>query len=150
VTKPRVIERSAIETLIPHRAPFLWIDRVEELEPGVRCVAVKFIDPANPIFVGHFPAKPILPGVLLIEAVAQTAGVMLGSATPEAAAGSGRGVALLAAVTRFKFLKPVTPGQELRVETKKLTKVGQMACIGGTVWVDGEMVANGELSVVSA
>jgi 3-hydroxyacyl-[acyl-carrier-protein] dehydratase len=145
-----VIERSAIEKLIPHRPPFLWIDRVEELEPGVRCVAVKFVDPANPIFAGHFPAKPILPGVLLIEAVAQTAGVMLGSATPEAAAGSGRGVALLAAVTRFKFLKPVTPGQELRVETKKLTKVAQMACIGGTVWVDGEMVANGELSVVSA
>ena len=66
--------------MIPHRAPFLWIDRVEELEPGVRCVAVKFVDPADPIFSGHFPAKPILPGVFLIEAVAQTAGVMLGSA----------------------------------------------------------------------
>jgi 3-hydroxyacyl-[acyl-carrier-protein] dehydratase len=150
VIKPSVIERSAIETLIPHRAPFLWIDRVEELEPGVRCVAVKFVDPANPIFAGHFPAKPILPGVLLIEAVAQTAGVMLGSATPKVAARSTGGVALLAAVNRFKFLKPVTPGQELRVETKKLTEAGSMAYIGGTVWVDGEMVANGELSVVSA
>ncbi|MGA7927845.1 MAG: 3-hydroxyacyl-ACP dehydratase FabZ [Candidatus Sulfotelmatobacter sp.] len=148
--KPSVIERSAIETLIPHRPPFLWIDRVEELEPGVRCVSVKFVDPANPIFAGHFPAKPILPGVLLIEAVAQTAGVMLGSATPQVAAGSGGGVALLAAVNRFKFLKPVTPGQELRVETKKLTEAGQMACIGGTVWVDGEIVAKGELTVVSA
>ncbi len=74
------MERNEIETLIPHRPPFLWIDRVEELEPGVRCVAVKFVDPAIPIFAGHFPAKPILPGVLLIEAVAQTAGVMLGSA----------------------------------------------------------------------
>jgi len=133
--------------MIPHRAPFLWIDRVEELEPGVRCVAVKFVDPADPIFVGHFPAKAILPGVFLIEAVAQTAGVMLGSAGPQA---SGGGVALLAAVNRFKFLKTVTPGQNLRVETKKLTEVGQMACIGGTVWVDGEMVASGELSVVSA
>ena len=148
----RVIGRSEIETMIPHRAPFLWIDRVEELEPGVRCVAVKFVDPANPIFAGHFPAKPILPGVLLIEAVAQTAGVMLGSAAPLSAdkpdAGAGGGVALLGAVNRFKFLKPVTPGQELRVETKKLTEVLQMAYIGGTVWVDGEMVANGELSVV--
>ena len=143
----RTIERSEIETMIPHRAPFLWIDRVEELEPGVRCVAVKFVDPADPIFVGHFPAKPILPGVFLIEAVAQTAGVMLGSAGPPA---SRRGVALLAAVNRFKFLKTVTPGQNLRVETKKLTEVAQMACIGGTVWVDGEMVASGELSVVSA
>ncbi|PYX72000.1 MAG: 3-hydroxyacyl-[acyl-carrier-protein] dehydratase FabZ [Acidobacteria bacterium] len=143
----RTIDRSEIETMIPHRAPFLWIDRVEELEPGVRCVAVKFVDPADPIFAGHFPANPILPGVLLIEAVAQTAGVMLGSAGPQV---SGAAVALLAAVTRFKFLKTVTPGQTLRIETTKLTQVGQMACIGGKVWVDGQMVASGELSVVSA
>jgi 3-hydroxyacyl-[acyl-carrier-protein] dehydratase len=148
-----VIDRNEIEMLIPHRPPFLWIDRVEELEPGVRCVAVKFVDPANPVFAGHFPAEPILPGVLLIEAVAQTAGVMLGSAAPQdadvgPADKNRRGVALLAAVNRFKFLKPVTPGQELRVETRKLTEVGQMACIGGTVWADGEMVASGELSVV--
>ena len=148
MTKPRVIERNEIETLIPHRPPFLWIDRVEELEPGVRCVAVKFVDPATPIFAGHFPAKPILPGVLLIEAVAQTAGVMLGSAARGTDKSPG-GVALLAAVNRFKFLKPVTPGQELRIETKKLTEAGQMAYIGGTVWVGEEMVAAGELSVVS-
>jgi beta-hydroxyacyl-ACP dehydratase FabZ len=145
-----VIERSEIETMIPHRPPFLWIDRVEELEPGVRCVAVKFVDPADPIFAGHFPAKPILPGVLLIEAVAQTAGVMMGSAATQNAAGTGARVALLAAVNRFKFLKPVTPGQELRIETKKLTDAGPMAYISGTVWVDGEIVASGELSVVSA
>jgi 3-hydroxyacyl-[acyl-carrier-protein] dehydratase len=155
VIERRVMERSEIEAMIPHRAPFLWIDRVEELEPGVRCVAVKFVDPANPIFAGHFPAKPILPGVLLIEAVAQTAGVMLGSAAPRAVGKpdggvAGGGVALLGAVNRFKFLKPVTPGQELRIETKKMTEAGRMAYIGGTVWVDGEMVASGELSVVSA
>jgi len=158
VAAQKMIERSEIETMIPHRPPFLWIDRVEELEPGVRCVAVKFVDPADPIFAGHFPAKPILPGVLLIEAVAQTAGVMLGSAAPDAAdpgtassgvASSQGGVVLLAAVNRFKFLKPVTPGQELRIETKKLTEVGRMACISGTVWVDGVMVASGELSVAS-
>jgi beta-hydroxyacyl-ACP dehydratase FabZ len=143
------MERSEIETLIPHRAPFLWIDRVEELEPGVRCVAVKFVDPASPIFPGHFPAKPIFPGVLLIEAMAQTAGVMLGSAAPQASEKSPGEVALLAAVNRFKFLKPVSPGQELRVETKKLTEAGQLAYIGGTVWVGGEMVASGELTVVS-
>ena len=149
MTKPRVIERNEIETLIPHRPPFLWIDRVEELEPGVRCVAVKLVDPADPIFAGHFPAKPILPGVLLIEAVAQTAGVMLGSAAPQDGDKNPGKVALLAAVNRFKFLKPVTPGQELRIETKKLTEAGQMAYVGGTVWVGEEMVATGELSVVS-
>ena len=144
------MERDEIEAMIPHRSPFLWIDRVEELEPGVRCVAVKFVDPEDPIFAGHFPAKAILPGVLLIEAVAQTAGVMLGSAAPRTAAGTDGGVALLAAVNRFKFLKPVTPGRELRIETRKLTDAGRMAYISGTVWVDGEMVASGELSVVSA
>lgn len=148
MTKPRVIKRNEIETLIPHRSPFLWIDRVEELEPGVRCVAVKLVDPANPIFSGHFPAKPILPGVFLIEAVAQTAGVMLGSAAAKTADTSASGVALLAAVNRFKFLKPVAPGQTLRVETNKLTEAGQLACVGGTVWVDGDMVAKGELSLV--
>jgi len=149
VIKPKAMERSEIEALIPHRPPFLWIDRVEELEPGIRCVAVKFVDPATPIFAGHFPAKPILPGVLLIEAVAQTAGVMLGSAVPEDNDQNPAGVALLAAVNRFKFLKPVTPGQQLRIETKKLTEAGQMAYIGGTVWVGEDMVASGELSVVS-
>ena len=140
-----MIERNEIETMIPHRFPFLWIDRVEELDPGVRCVAVKFVDPADPIFAGHFPAKPILPGVLIIEAVAQTAGVMLGSCAPQEATG----VALLAAVNRFKFFKPVTPGRQLRIETTKLTGAGQMVCISGTVRVDGEIVASGELSVVS-
>lgn len=145
----KVMERSEIETLIPHRPPFLWIDRVEELEPGVRCVAVKFVDPASPIFSGHFPAKPIFPGVLLIEAVAQTAGVMLGSAASQSSEKRPGEGALLAAVNRFKFLKPITPGQELRIETKKLTEAGKLACIGGTVWVGAEMVASGELTVVS-
>ncbi|MGA2634353.1 MAG: 3-hydroxyacyl-ACP dehydratase FabZ [Terracidiphilus sp.] len=140
-----MIERDEIESMIPHRPPFLWIDRVEELEPGERCVAVKFVDPADPIFAGHFPAKPILPGVLIIEAVAQTAGVMLGSAAPQGDAG----IALLAAVSRFKFLKPVIPGQQLRIETMKLTGAGKMALISGTVYVGEEMVASGELSVVS-
>src|ERR1700722_6205529 len=136
--------------MIPHRPPFLWIDRVEELEPGVRCVALKFVDPEDPIFAGHFPSKPILPGVLLIEAVAQTAGVMLGSVALGADTSIDGGVALLAAVNRFKFLKIVTPGQELRIETKKLSEAGRMAYISGTVWAEGEMVASGELSVVSA
>src|SRR5208337_4151417 len=98
-----MIERSEIETMIPHRPPFLWIDRVEELEPGFRCVAVKFVDPADPVFAGHFPARPILPGVFLIEAVAQTAGVMLGSVAPQGATSVEGKVALLAAVNRFKF-----------------------------------------------
>jgi beta-hydroxyacyl-ACP dehydratase FabZ len=138
------IEHDEILRLIPHRPPFLWIDRVEELDPGKHCVAVKLVDPGEAFFAGHFPARPILPGALLIEAVAQTAGVMLGAATQN----SG-GVALLGAVNRFKFLKAVLPGQQLRIETRTLTSLGSMSCISGTVTVDGETVATGELSVVA-
>jgi len=139
-----MIDRSQIEKLIPHRPPFLWIDRITELEPGVRCVALKFVDPAEPFFAGHFPSKPILPGVFLIEAVAQTAGVML------AGQASDKGIPVLAAVNRFKFLKRVGPGSELRIETRKLTEAGAMAYIEATVHVGNELVARGELSVVSA
>jgi 3-hydroxyacyl-[acyl-carrier-protein] dehydratase len=148
VNKPKMIGKSEIEALIPHRPPFLWIDRVEELEPGIRCVSVKLVDPTNPIFAGHFPDKPILPGVFLIEAVAQTAGVMLGSAGPPTGDRKGGNVALMAAVNRFKFLKSVTPGQELRLETKKVTEAGQLVCISCTVSVGADIVASGELSVV--
>jgi 3-hydroxyacyl-[acyl-carrier-protein] dehydratase len=136
-----MMEREEIEKRIPHRPPFLWIDRVEELEPGVRCVAWLLVDGTNPLFAGHFPARPILPGVLIIEAVAQTAAVMLGAEAPAA------GCALLAAVNRFKFFRPVTPGMHLRIETRLLTRAGKMACIEGTVSVDGAKVASGELMV---
>lgn len=148
------MDEEEIAKRIPHRAPFLWIDRIVELEPGVRCVAVKFIDPAESFFAGHFPGKAILPGVFLIEAVAQTAGVMLSCSREPGLAPEAEGVSeripLLAAVNRFKFLKPVAPGSELRIETRKLTAAGPMVCIEGTVRVGGEVVAKGELSVVSS
>ena len=136
-----MIEREEIEKIIPHRAPFLWIDRVEELEPGIHCVAWLRVDGENPVLAGHFPSRPILPGVLLIEAVAQTAAVMMGAEAPAA------GSALLAAVNAFKFFRPVTPGMQLRIETRLLTRAGRMACIEGTVSADGAKVASGELMV---
>lgn len=139
------MDQAAIERFIPHRPPSLWIDRVETLEPGARCVAWKFIDPANRAFDGHFPAGPILPGIYLIEAAAQTAGVMMAAA----GGADAEGIALLASVNRFKFLKPVLPGAQLRIETRKLTEAGRMAYIEGTLSVEGETVATGELVVVA-
>jgi 3-hydroxyacyl-[acyl-carrier-protein] dehydratase len=139
------LDKDAILALIPHRPPFLWVDRVVELEPGARCVGVKRVDPAEPFFAGHFPEKAVLPGVFLIEAAAQTAGVML--AVPGAAQTGER---LLAAVTRFKFLKPVGPGTELRIETRVISGVGAMAYVEATISVAGETVARGELSLYSA
>ena len=141
-----MIERSEIEKMIPHRSPFLFIDRVEYVEPGMRCVAWMRVDPADAIFSGHFPGRPILPGVLIIEAVGQTAAVMMAASAAQGTIGN----ALLASVNRFKFFKPVLPGQQVRIETTKLTDAGSMAYIGGTVFVDDGIVASGELSVVCA
>jgi 3-hydroxyacyl-[acyl-carrier-protein] dehydratase len=140
-----MLDKDAILGLIPHRPPFLWVDRVVEIEAGVRCVGLKFVDPAEPCFAGHFPGKAVLPGIFLIEAAAQTAGVMLGAPglTPT-------GERLLAAVNRFKFLKPVSPGSELRIETRKVSSAGALAYVEATVLVEGEVVAKGELSLYSA
>jgi 3-hydroxyacyl-[acyl-carrier-protein] dehydratase len=140
-----MLDKEAILNLIPHRPPFLWLDRVVEIEAGVRCVALKFVDPAEPFFAGHFPGKAILPGVFLIEAAAQTAGVMMGAPSP-----SAFGERLLAAVNRFKFLRPVSPGSELRIETRKIAQAGPLVYVEATVEVEGEVVARGELSVYSA
>lgn len=136
--------RLDIEGIIPHRAPFLWVDRVIEIVPGQSCHAATDIDPAAPFFAGHFPGDPILPGVFLIEAAAQTAGVMLGS---------GSGVTAtthrLAAVTQFKFLKPVLPGATIHVYTTTLIERDGMAVVSAVLSVDGDTVATGQLTVVS-
>jgi 3-hydroxyacyl-[acyl-carrier-protein] dehydratase len=127
---------------------------VEELESGVRCVAVKYIDPNEPIFAGHFPGNAILPGVLIIESAAQTAAVMLGSARKldePALTEQGRDAThLLASVNRFRFLKPVRPGAVLRIETRKIAGLGTMASVEARAWVGDEEVAKGELIVLTA
>jgi 3-hydroxyacyl-[acyl-carrier-protein] dehydratase len=132
-----------VEDSIPHRRPFLWIEQVLELEPGARCVASQRLDPAEPIFGGHFPDNPLLPGAILIEASAQTAGVMLGARLEKPPA-----IALLAAVHNFKFVRPVKPGDVIEIETcLKLEALG-MAVVSAIVRVGSDVVAMGEISVV--
>jgi 3-hydroxyacyl-[acyl-carrier-protein] dehydratase len=133
-----------IEAVLPHRAPFLWIDRVSILEPGARCVASKHIDPEASCFAGHFPGDPILPGVFLIEAAAQTAGVMMGTS-----GSGGRGEKRLAAVNQFKFLRAVRPGATVDIETRLLVEREGMALVSAALTVAGEAVAGGQLTVVS-
>ena len=133
-----------IEAILPHRHPFLWIDSVLSVEPGVRCVASKRIDPQAPFFAGHFPGDPILPGVFLVEAAAQTAGVMMG------ARGTPRGSEKrLASINQFKFRKPVPPDAVIEIETRLLVEREGMALVSAVVTVAGEVVATGQLTVVS-
>jgi len=143
------LDTDEILSLIPHRPPFLWIDRVTEVEPGKRCVALKYLDPDERFFAGHFPDKPVLPGVFLIEAAAQTAAVLQACSRPAAGEPhAASGDHLLVAVNRFKFLKPVTPGSELVIEVRLTAVSSPMACVDAVLRVGGEVVAKGELSLV--
>jgi 3-hydroxyacyl-[acyl-carrier-protein] dehydratase len=146
------LNREQILDLLPHRPPFLWIDRVLELESGIRCVTTKYIDPAEPVFIGHFPGHPILPGALIIEAAAQTAAVMVGAKgnrnALDAPHEEGPGHRL-AAVRSFRFFKPVYPGSELRIEATMASALDCLASIEARVWVEGQEIARGELFVFS-
>jgi len=133
-----------IEAALPHRDPFLWIDRIVLLEPGARCVAAKYVDPLEPCFTGHFPGDPILPGVFLVEAAAQTAGVMLAVGAP----GPG-GQKRLGGISQFKFFKPVRPGVTFEVDARALVERDGVALVSASVTVDGEVVASGQVTVVS-
>jgi 3-hydroxyacyl-[acyl-carrier-protein] dehydratase len=134
-----------IETLIPHRPPSLWVDRIESIEPGVRCVASKHVAADAPCFSGHFPGHPILPGIFLIEAAAQAAGLMMASTTGSPAPGP----ALLAAVNFFKFVKPVSPGSTLEIEVRRGGEAGRLVQVSATIRVAGERVASGDLALVA-
>lgn len=133
-----------LEALLPHRPPFLWIDRVLAVEPGRRCRASKHIDPAAPFFAGHFPGDPILPGVFLVEAAAQAAGVMMAASNPRPGT-----TKRLAAINQFKFRKPVPPGATIEIETRLLLELEGMATVSAAITVEGEIVATGQLTVVS-
>jgi 3-hydroxyacyl-[acyl-carrier-protein] dehydratase len=133
-----------IESILPHRPPFLWIDHVQSVEPGLRCVAIKHIDAREPFFAGHFPGDPILPGIFLVEAAAQTAGIMMGAAQTT----SGL-VKRLAAVNDFKFKKAVYPDTTIEIETTLLIEREGMAVVSAVITVAGEVVARGQLTVVS-
>jgi len=144
-----MLDKNEIMELIPHQPPFLWVDKITELVPGERCVGFKMIDEESDFFKGHFPGDPVFPGVFIIEACAQTAGIMLGKGIKKTQVKekNDKSDKRLAAVNRFKFLKKVKPGDELRMETRLLRKLAQLAYVEATASVSGKEVARGELIV---
>ena len=129
---------------LPHRHPFLLIDRVEELEPGVSAVGVKNVSISDPVFAGHFPDHPIYPGVLLIEAAAQLSGILLASSAGEPAQG------YLASVKRFKFVEIVRPGDSLRVHTRHRTSFASLHEFSVELTRGRQLMASGSLSIALA
>ena len=131
---------AAIRELIPHRYPFLLVDRVEEVEPGVRAVGIKNVTQNEPFFQGHFPDYPVMPGVLIVEAMAQVGavGVML----LEEYAGK---LALFAGIDGVRFRRQVIPGDVLRMEVKISRLKGRIGRGKGSATVNGERACEAEL-----
>jgi 3-hydroxyacyl-[acyl-carrier-protein] dehydratase len=128
-----------IMALLPHRYPFLMIDRVVELDPGVRAVAVKCVTVNEPQFQGHFPGNPIMPGVLLTEAFAQAAGIVALSAHEDLA---GMAVYLLG-LDKVRFRKPVRPGDQVLITAVKAAERRGIWNFDVVATVDGVKVADG-------
>ena len=137
-----LMEIPAILKALPHRYPFLLIDRVIEIDPGRRVVALKNVSYNEPFFQGHWPGRPIMPGVLIIEAMAQAAGVLI-------AEGNRRDrEALLASIDGLKLRRPVVPGDQLRIEVDNVRSNGRAIQVRAVARVDGRVVAEGKIRLV--
>ncbi len=130
-----------IMDIIPHRHPFLLIDRIEELEPGKRAVGTKCVTYNEPFFQGHFPAEPVMPGVLIIEALAQVGTVAMLS-IPE---NKGK-IGFFGAINSAKFKRKVVPGDVLTLEVEIIKQKGPMGVGSAKAYVDGKVTAVAELT----
>ncbi len=129
-----------IKKVLPHRYPFLLVDRIEEIKERERIVGIKNVTADEPFFNGHFPERPVMPGVLIIEAMAQTSGVMMLN-TPE---NIGK-LAFFMGIENAKFRKPVVPGDQLRMEIDIIRWKKKTAKVRGKALVDGQVAAEAEL-----
>lgn len=130
-----------IMEIIPHRYPFLLIDKVEDYTPGQKAIGIKNVTINEPFFTGHFPGEPVMPGVLIIEALAQTGAVSILS-LPEF---KGK-IAMFAGINNLKFRKMVVPGDTLRLEVEIIKRKGPIGIGKATATVNGELAVSGELT----
>ncbi|MEP7011040.1 MAG: 3-hydroxyacyl-ACP dehydratase FabZ [Acidobacteriota bacterium] len=131
-----------ILSILPHRYPILLVDRVLELEPKQRIVAIKNVTINEPVFLGHFPQKPVMPGVFLIEGLAQAGGLLLLSEMPD----RDRKLLFFAGIEEAKFRRPVVPGDQIRYEVEVLRLRSTFCRFSGKVLVDGQIAAQAILS----
>lgn len=126
-----------IMKFLPHRYPFLLVDRIVELEPDKRIVGLKNVTINEPFFPGHFPGAPVMPGVLIIEAMAQVAGVMIYRDLPE----REKKLIYFTGIENAKFRRPVVPGDQLRIEMEMLNRRNNFGKMMGRASVEGKLVA---------
>ncbi len=146
MTDPRekielILDRAGIEALIPHREPFLLLDGLTELDPGQKAIGIKHVRPDEYYLAGHFPGNPIMPGVLIVEALAQAGACALLSM--DSMAGK---LVLFGGIDRVRFRRPVRPGDTLTLSVEIERLRGPVGRGQGSATVDGEMAADGRLT----
>jgi len=135
MAKVEQVEIQEIQALLPHRYPFLLVDRVKEFEPGKRLAAIKNVTVNEPFFQGHFPGRPVMPGVLIVEAMAQAGGVLVFKSGGTV----GKTVMYVTGIEEAKFRRPVVPGDQLRFEIEVLKKRPPFWKMQGKAYVDNEV-----------
>ncbi len=128
--------------LLPHRYPFLMVDRIRDIKGAESCVGIKNVTINEPFFSGHFPTAPIMPGVLLIESMAQTAAVMCSYPLPE---NGPAPVVYFMSIDKARFRKPVVPGDQVELHVRKIHQRRLVWKVGCRAIVDGQLVAEAEL-----
>jgi 3-hydroxyacyl-[acyl-carrier-protein] dehydratase len=134
-----------IQNLLPHRYPFLLVDRIIQMETGTKAVGIKNVTINEEFFQGHFPNHPIMPGVLIIEALAQVAGIL----ALHSGAATGKAVYFLS-IERAKFRKPVVPGDQLKLEVSILQQRGNVWKFSGNAFVEDKIAAESEFTAMVA
>ena len=132
-----------IQKILPHRYPFLMIDRVIEVDPGKTLTAIKNVSINEPFFEGHFPHYPVFPGVLMLECIAQASAILV-SLMIDATA-SGENVYLFAGVDKARFRRPVVPGDQLVIDVEFVKHIKKLWRCVGTIKVDGELTCSADV-----
>ena len=136
-----ILDTTEIQKILPHRYPFLMVDAIEEMEKVKRIVGIKNVTINELYFQGHFPGQPIMPGVLIIEAMAQTGGLLLLLEIPE----RNNKLLYFVAIDDARFRRPVVPGDQLKLEVKVISWRGDFCKLDGKATVDGELAAEATL-----
>jgi 3-hydroxyacyl-[acyl-carrier-protein] dehydratase len=139
------VDVTRIQGMLPHRYPFLLVDRVLEIDPHKRLRAIKNVTINEPFFQGHFPGHPVMPGVLVIEAMAQAAGLLTQLSEPPRAPGVEQPLYYLVKVDKARFSRPVVPGDQLSLEVEQKRMLRRMGLYECRALVDGQVVASAEI-----
>jgi 3-hydroxyacyl-[acyl-carrier-protein] dehydratase len=142
MTSPQTLNLDEIQRILPHRYPFLLVDRIIGLELGKQIVGIKNVTINEPFFQGHFPGRPIMPGVLIAEAMAQVGGILALLSIPE---NQGNSSLFLLGIDKMRFRQPVVPGDQLRIVVESVRGGKKFWKMKAQAFVDQTLVAEGEL-----